>query len=87
MSHSVTPWTVARQAPLSVEFSRPEYWGGLSSPNSGDLPNPGSEPASPLFPALARRFFTTEPPGKPETQAEDNHSQTLPACNWSRAGT
>ena len=41
MSDSVTPWTVAHQAPLSVEFSRQEYWSGLPSPSPGDLPNPG----------------------------------------------
>ena len=57
-----TPWTVAHQAPLSVEFSRQECWSGLPCPPPGDLPDPGIEPASP---ALAGRFFTTEPPGKP----------------------
>ena len=43
-------------------FSRQEYWSGLLSPSPGDLPDPGIEPVSP---ALAGRFFTTEPPGKP----------------------
>ena len=42
----VTPWTAARQAPLSMEFSRQAYWSGLLCPPSGDLPNPGSEPVS-----------------------------------------
>ena len=42
----VTPWTVACQAPLSMRFSRQEYWGGLSCPPPGDLPDPGTEPAS-----------------------------------------
>ena len=56
-----TLWTVARQAPLSMRFFRQEYWNGLLFPSPGHLPNPGSEPASP---ALAGRFFTTEPPGK-----------------------
>ena len=51
-----TPWTVARQAPLSMGFSRQEYWSGLPFPSPGDLPNPGIEPESP---ALAGRFFTT----------------------------
>ena len=60
-----TPWTVARQLPLSVGFARQEYWGGLPLPSSGDLPNPGIKPASPVSPALASRFFTTEPPWKP----------------------
>ena len=55
----VTPWTVAHQAPLSMGFSRQEYWSGLSSPPPGDLHNPGIEPASLTFPALAGRFFTT----------------------------
>ena len=42
-----TPWTVAHQAPLSMEFSRPEYWSGLPCPPPGDLLNPGIEPMSP----------------------------------------
>ena len=58
----VTPWTVAHQAPLSMEFSRQEYWSGLPLPAPGDLPNPGIEPVSP---SLAGRLFTTKPPGKP----------------------
>ena len=53
-----TPWTVALQAPLSVGFSRQEYWGGLPCPPPGDLPNPGIEPASLKSSALAGRFFT-----------------------------
>ena len=60
-----TPWTVARQAPLSVGFSSQEYWSGLLFPPPGDLPDPGLEPVSLVSPALAGRFFTTEPPGKP----------------------
>ena len=56
------PWTVARQAPLSVGFCRQEYWSGLPFPPPGDLPEPGIEPASS---ALAGKFFTTEQPGKP----------------------
>ena len=57
-----TPWTVACQAPLFMGFSRQEYWNGLPLPSPGDLPDPGIEHASP---ALAGRFFTAEPPGKP----------------------
>ena len=52
-------------------FSRqnsPEYWSGLPFSFPGDLPNPGIEPASPVAPELAGRFFTTEPPGKPPDQ-------------------
>ena len=54
-----TPWTVACQAPLSMEFSRQEYWSGLQFPSPGGLPNPGTEPRSLVFPALAGGFFTT----------------------------
>ena len=53
----VTPWTVACQAPLSVEFSRQEYWSGLQYPPPGDLPNPGIELMSLLSLALAGGFF------------------------------
>ena len=52
------PWTVAHQAPLSVGFSKKEYWSGLPCPSPGDLPNPGIEPSSLMSPALAGRFFT-----------------------------
>ena len=58
----MSPWTVAHQAPLSTGFSRQGYWSGLPFPPLGDLPDPGIKLASP---ALAGRFFTTEPPGKP----------------------
>ena len=58
-----TPWTAADQAPLSMEFSRQEYWIGLPFPSPGDLPDPGIEPTSPVSPAMVGRFFTTEPPG------------------------
>ena len=60
-----TPWTVARQAPLSMRFPRQEYWSRLQFPTPWDLPNPGIEPESSESPALAGRFFITEPPGKP----------------------
>ena len=58
----VTPRTAARQAPLSIGFSRQEYWSGLPFPSLGDLPGPGIKPVSP---ALAGGFLTNEPPGKP----------------------
>ena len=45
-------WTVAYQAPLSMGFSRQQYWSGLSFPSPGDLPNPGIKPKSPVSPAL-----------------------------------
>ena len=54
-----TLWTVARQAPLSMGFSRQEYWSGLPCPFSENLPNPGIEPASFMSPALTGRFFNT----------------------------
>ena len=66
-----TPWTVARQAPLSMGFSRQEDWNGLTFPPPGDLPNPGIEPSSP---ALAGGFFITEPPG--------NHKPSLSALPY-----
>jgi len=59
----VSQWTEVHQAPLSMGFSRQEYWSGLPSPTAENLPNLGTEPLSPAFPALAGRFFTTAPPG------------------------
>ena len=59
---TVTLWTIACHPPLSMGFSRQEYWNGLPFPPPGNLPNPGIESTSPT---LADRFFTTEPPGKP----------------------
>ena len=56
-----TPRTVAYQTPLSMGFSRQEYWRGLPFPSPGDLPNPGIEPRFPAFEADA---LTSEPPGK-----------------------
>ena len=58
----VTSWTVAYQAPLSMAFSRQEYWGELPFPSAGDLPNPEIEPGSP---ALQADFLPTELQGKP----------------------
>ena len=58
----MTPWTAARQ--LSMEFFRQEYRSGLQFPTPGGLPDSGIEPESFESPALAGRFFTTEPPGK-----------------------
>ena len=54
-----TPWTVARQVPLSMGFPRQECWSGLPFSSSGDLPNPGIEPTSPVSPGLSGEFFTT----------------------------
>ena len=57
--------TLASQAPLSMEFSRQKYWSGLPFPTPKDLPEPGIEPASFVSPALAGRFYSTVPTGKP----------------------
>ena len=54
-----TPWTTARQAPLSMGFSRQDYWSGLPCPPPEDLPDPGTELVSPASSALASRFLTT----------------------------
>ena len=53
------PWTVTHQAPLSMKFSRQEYWSGLPFPSPGDLLGPGIKPASPRSPAFTEGFFTT----------------------------
>ena len=62
---SATPWTAAHQAPLSMGFSRQEYWSGVPCPPPGDLPDLKIELVSLMSPALAGGFFTTGPPGKP----------------------
>ena len=51
-----TPWTVAHQAPVSMEFSRQEYWSGLPSSSPGDLPDPGIKPGSPALQADSLPF-------------------------------
>ena len=58
----VTLWTVACQAPPSMGLSSQEYWNGFLCPPPGDLPNLGIDPVSLMSPALAGKFFTTEPP-------------------------
>ena len=58
----MTPWTIARQAPLSMEFSRQQYWSGLPFPSPRDLPNTGTESESLMSPVLAGWFFTTSAP-------------------------
>ena len=55
----VTPWTIARQTPLSMGFTRQEYWSGLPFRSPGDLPNPGIKPTSLASPALAGELFIT----------------------------
>ena len=61
----VIPWTVAHQAPLSMGFSRQEYWSGLPFISPGDLSNPGIKPRSP---ELQADSLSTKPPGKPWEQ-------------------
>ena len=61
-----TPWVIACQAPLSIGFSRQEYWSGLPCPLPGDLPNPGIKPRSPI---LQANSLPSEPPGKPKSTA------------------
>ena len=60
----MTLCTAAYQTPLSMRFSRQGYWSGLPFPTPGDLPGPGMEPFSLMFPALAGRFFTTDTTGE-----------------------
>ena len=62
MSNSAIPRTIALLAPLSMEFSRQEYWSGLPFPSLGDLPDPGIKPRSP---GLQADSLLLEPPGKP----------------------
>ena len=77
----MTPWTAARQAPLSTGFSRQEHWRQLPCPPPGDPPDPGIEPKSPVTPARAAGSLQVVPPGKPilkkwigiGSQLEKNH--------------
>ena len=71
----MTPWTGDPQAPLSIGFSRQEYWSGLPFPSPGDLPHVGIEPGSP---ALRADSLLTEPPGKRDGKES--------ACNVGAAG-
>ena len=75
----VTPWTVAYQAPLSMGFSRQEYWSGLPFPSPGDLPDPGIEPRSPT---LQADTLLSEPPGKQITENNWYQKTTLSENNW-----
>ena len=78
-----------------MKFLRQEYWSGLPFPSPGDLPDPGMEPESPASSALAGRFFTTEPPGKPgnSSLSEANPEDGFPflyllgaLCVWGGVG-
>ena len=68
--------TLARQAPLSMGFSRQEYWGGLPCPPLRDLPNPGMEPTSLMSPALAGGCFATSHLGSPAGEGSDKLRDT-----------
>ena len=65
LSNFTVHWTVAYQAPLSMDFISQEYWNGLLFPPPGDLPNPGMEPQPLVSPAVAGWFFTTAPAERP----------------------
>ena len=83
----VTPWTVALQAPLSMRFSKQEYWNGFPCPPPGDLPDPGIEPTSS---ALQASSLPTEPPGKPwhliwllpKSSLNQSHMCHSLTCSW-----
>ena len=77
MSDSLQPY-VARQVPLSMGFSRQEYWSGLPYPPPGDLPNPGIEPMSFTSPALAGRFFTTSATWEVTVVPENKKCESCP---------
>ena len=74
MSNFETPWTAAYQAPLSMEYSRQEYWSVLPFPSPGDLPDPGVESRSPTLQADA---LLSEPPGKPLKLLEPSNGKAL----------
>ena len=78
------PWTVAHQTPLSVEFSREEYWSRLPCPPPRPLPNAGTEPTSLASPVLACGFLTTEPSGEPNKNA--GRWANLDVTDWHPAG-
>ena len=65
---SATPWTIHRQAPLSVGFPRQEYWSGFPFPSPGDPPNPGTEPS--VFPALQADSLLLSHKGSPIVSSE-----------------
>ena len=75
----MTPWTVGCQAPLSMGFSRQEYWSRLSFPSPEHLPDPGIEPVSLTSPALAGGFFTTSTTWVRKIPAEDDKRRIGPS--------
>ena len=83
----VTPLTTARQAPQSMEFFRQEYWSGLPFPAPGDLFIPVIKLKSPVSPAWAGGFFTTEPPEKPKVLGRRPQCQARSDCSWKQKPT
>ena len=79
----VTLWTAAHQGPLSMGFSRQEYWSGLPCPAPGDLPDPGINPVSPTSPALLGGIFTTSALGKPGALELCGKEYTIPSVSFS----
>ena len=77
----VTLWTVARQAPLPMGFSRQEYWSGLPCPPPGNLSDPGIEPTSLMSPALVGGFFTTSTDWKP-VHCSTAGTKTVCSVRW-----
>ena len=75
------PWTVAHQGPLSMGFSRQEYWSGLSFPSLGDLPSPAIKPMSPVSPALEADSLPAERSGKPQ----EGHRQIQDSISMSES--
>jgi len=73
-----TPWTIAHPAPLSIEFSRQEYWSGLPFTSPGDLPDPGIKPRSPVLQADS---LPSEPPGKPNDRLGQAQLTSNPIVN------
>ena len=78
---SATPWTVAHQPPLSMGFSREEYWSGFSCPPPGNLPDLGIRLTSLTSPALAGGFFTSELPAKPHYMGRESTEFNNIHCN------
>ena len=77
-----TPWTAARQAPLSMGFSRQEYWSGLPCPPPGDLPNPGIEPGLLCLLHWQAGSLPSAPPGKPFFLLRGTSIFVPKAFNW-----
>ena len=83
----VTPWALAHQAPLSMGFSRQEYWSGLPCPFPGDLPDPQIEPASLMSPALVGSFFTPSATRKAPSSKEIIYLKSCWAAEGAQSGS